>query len=52
MMLVLRILAGLLAGSTPIVHSIVGELTDETNNALVVPFYGLVSPIGFAIGSV
>ncbi|PPQ98760.1 psilocybin transporter (PsiT) [Panaeolus cyanescens] len=50
MMLILRICAGLLAGATPIVHSIVSELTDETNNALVVPLYGLITPIGFAIG--
>ncbi|PPQ83228.1 Psilocybin Transporter (PsiT) [Psilocybe cyanescens] len=50
MMLILRVCAGLLAGATPIVHSIVGELTDETNNALVVPLYGLITPIGFAIG--
>nr|A0A286LF01.1 RecName: Full=Major facilitator-type transporter psiT2; AltName: Full=Psilocybin biosynthesis cluster transporter 2 [Psilocybe cyanescens]ASU62249.1 putative transporter [Psilocybe cyanescens] len=50
MMLVLRVCAGLLAGATPIVHSVVSELTDETNNALVVPLYGLITPIGFAIG--
>nr|P0DPB2.1 RecName: Full=Major facilitator-type transporter psiT2; AltName: Full=Psilocybin biosynthesis cluster transporter 2 [Psilocybe cubensis]ASU62245.1 putative transporter [Psilocybe cubensis] len=50
MMLTLRVCAGLLAGATPIVHSIVSELTDDTNNALVVPLYGLITPIGFAIG--
>lgn len=50
MMLVLRVFAGFAGGASPIVHSIVAELTDDTNNALVVPFYGLISPIGFAIG--
>ncbi|PPQ70882.1 putative Psilocybin Transporter (PsiT) [Gymnopilus dilepis] len=50
MMLILRIFAGLLAGGTPIVHSIVSELTDETNNAIAIPIYGLITPIGFAIG--
>lgn len=49
-MLMVRVLAGLCAGTTPVMHSVIGELSDPTNQAIVLPIYGLTWPIGSIIG--
>lgn len=51
-MLFVRILAGLCSGNAPVMHSVMGELTDATNQAVALPLYGLVWPIGCIIGFV
>ncbi|THH06753.1 hypothetical protein EW145_g3866 [Phellinidium pouzarii] len=49
-MLIARSLAGLFSGNVAVMHSVLGELTDSTNQALAYPIYGLCWPIGVIIG--
>lgn len=41
---------GLFSGTTGAIHSLVGELTDETNQSIVFPLYDICSAVGFVIG--
>ena len=50
MMLFARALAGLCSGNTAVIHAVVGELTDSSNQAAALPLYGLVWPLGSIIG--
>ncbi|KIM87578.1 hypothetical protein PILCRDRAFT_815139 [Piloderma croceum F 1598] len=50
MMLIARALAGLCSGNTAVIHAVVGELTDASNQAVALPLYGLVWPLGSIIG--
>lgn len=52
MMLIVRAMAGLCSGNTAVIHAAVGELTDASNQAVALPLYGLVWPLGSIIGSV
>ncbi|KAG9119728.1 hypothetical protein FRC07_005099, partial [Ceratobasidium sp. 392] len=45
-----RTLAGLLSGYVAVLHSVLGEMSDETNQAAVYPIYSLCYPIGTFIG--
>ncbi|KAG8737783.1 hypothetical protein FRC10_007810 [Ceratobasidium sp. 414] len=45
-----RTLAGLLSGYVAVLHSVLGEMTDATNQAAVYPIYSLCYPIGTFIG--
>ncbi|KAF8654091.1 hypothetical protein AX16_003624 [Volvariella volvacea WC 439] len=45
-----RCLAGLFSGNIAVIHSVLGELTDETNQAIAFPIYGLFWPLGSIIG--
>ncbi|QRV90136.1 major facilitator superfamily transporter [Ceratobasidium sp. AG-Ba] len=45
-----RTLAGLLSGYVAVLHSVLGEITDATNQANVYPIYSLCYPIGSLIG--
>ncbi|KAG9081657.1 hypothetical protein FRC06_005465 [Ceratobasidium sp. 370] len=45
-----RTLAGLLSGYVAVLHSVLGEITDETNQAAVYPIYSLCYPVGSFIG--
>ncbi|THV07908.1 MFS general substrate transporter [Dendrothele bispora CBS 962.96] len=49
-LLLSRSLAGLFAGTGPVNHAILGEITDHTNQAAAFPIYGLVWPFGGIIG--
>ncbi|KAI5122039.1 hypothetical protein M0805_006024 [Coniferiporia weirii] len=49
-MLIARSLAGLFSGNVAVMHSVLGELTDSTNQALAYPIYGLCWPLGVVIG--
>ncbi|KAF5386762.1 hypothetical protein D9615_001646 [Tricholomella constricta] len=42
--------AGLFSGNVAVIHSVLGELTDSTNQALAFPIYGLFWPLGSIIG--
>lgn len=50
MMIVVRAMAGLCAGNVAVMHSVVGELTDASNQAIALPFYGISWPLGSVIG--
>ncbi|KAF5372973.1 hypothetical protein D9758_001666 [Tetrapyrgos nigripes] len=49
-LLLSRAFSGLCAGSAAVVHAVLGEITDETNQAKVFPMYGLVWPLGSIVG--
>ena len=44
------ILAGFFYGITGATHSVVGELTDQTNQSIAFPLYDVVSALGYVIG--
>jgi len=48
--LISRCIAGLFSGNIAVIHSVLGELTDPTNQALAFPIYGLAWPLGSIIG--
>ncbi|KZP32639.1 MFS general substrate transporter [Athelia psychrophila] len=50
MMLITRGLAGLCAGSISVMQSVVGELTDASNQAIAIPIFGLTWPLGSILG--
>ncbi|KAE9406760.1 MFS general substrate transporter [Gymnopus androsaceus JB14] len=43
-LLVSRFIAGVFAGTASVMHTILGEITDSTNQAAAFPLYGLVWP--------
>ena len=43
---------GLVAGNVAVIHSILAEITDDTNQDLAVPIYSLAWPVGTVIGFV
>ncbi|QRW18309.1 major facilitator superfamily transporter [Rhizoctonia solani] len=49
-MMAARMVAGLLSGYIAVLHSILGEITDDTNQAAAYPIYALCYPIGSFIG--
>ncbi|KAI6043087.1 major facilitator superfamily domain-containing protein [Pisolithus marmoratus] len=42
--------AGLFSGNIAVIHSVVGEITDSTNQARAIPIYALMWQIGSVIG--
>jgi hypothetical protein len=44
--------AGLFSGNVAVLHSVLGELTDASNQAIAFPIYGLTWPLGAIIGFV
>ncbi|KAG1749005.1 major facilitator superfamily domain-containing protein [Suillus paluster] len=48
--LVARCLGGLFSGNVAVIHSVLGEITDSTNQAVAFPIYGLTWPLGSIIG--
>lgn len=47
-----RSLAGALSGNSAVVQSVIGEITDETNQAQAFPFTGVSWSLGCIIGPV
>ncbi|KAH0826225.1 major facilitator superfamily domain-containing protein [Lanmaoa asiatica] len=45
-----RFFGGLVAGNVAVIHSILAEITDDTNQDLAVPIYSLSWPVGTVIG--
>ena len=43
-------LAGTFSGTAAVLHSVLGELTDQSNQALAFPIYGLFWPLGNIVG--
>jgi MFS family permease len=50
MLLFARCLAGLFSGTLTVGNTVLGDLTDSTNQAVAFPIYGLVWPLGAIIG--
>ncbi|KAH8107026.1 MFS general substrate transporter [Cristinia sonorae] len=48
--LLARSLGGLFSGNIAVIHSVLGEITDSTNQAIAFPIYGLCWPLGSIIG--
>ncbi len=46
------VLGGLFSGNVAVIHSVLGEITDSTNQATAFPLYGLCWPLGGVIGYV
>jgi MFS family permease len=44
--------AGFFSGNVAVVHSVIAEITDHTNQATAFPIYGLCWPLGAIIGYV
>ncbi|KIM49270.1 hypothetical protein M413DRAFT_438445 [Hebeloma cylindrosporum] len=45
-----RCLAGLFSGNAAVLHSVLGELTDASNQVFAFPLYGLFWPLGSIVG--
>ncbi|KAG7086623.1 hypothetical protein E1B28_002565 [Marasmius oreades] len=45
-----RCLAGIFAGTIAVIHSVLAEITDSTNQSLAFPIYGLFWPLGSILG--
>ena len=41
---------GIFFGITGAIHSVVGELSDETNQSIAFPLYDVISALGYVIG--
>jgi len=48
--LIARFLGGFFSGNIAVIHSVLGEITDSTNQAFAFPIYGLCWPLGSIIG--
>ncbi|KAH9934807.1 MFS general substrate transporter [Fomitopsis serialis] len=48
--LLARCVAGIFSGNIAVIHSVLGEITDSTNQAIAFPIYGLFWPLGAIIG--
>ncbi|KAI9569076.1 major facilitator superfamily domain-containing protein [Boletus coccyginus] len=48
--LIARCIGGFFSGNVAVVHSVLGEITDATNQAAVFPIYGLIYPLGAIVG--
>ncbi|EMD37323.1 hypothetical protein CERSUDRAFT_50458 [Gelatoporia subvermispora B] len=48
--LLTRFLVGVFSATTGAIHSVVGELTDSTNQSIAFPFYDIVAAVGYVIG--
>lgn len=48
--ILIQILAGTFSGTAAVLHSVLGELTDQSNQALAFPIYGLFWPLGSIVG--
>ncbi|KAI0063464.1 MFS general substrate transporter [Artomyces pyxidatus] len=48
--LLVRCIAGLFSGNIAVVQSVLGELTDSSNQAIAYPIFGLTWPLGSIIG--
>ncbi|KAJ3553345.1 hypothetical protein NM688_g3661 [Phlebia brevispora] len=47
-----RFLTGVFGGFIGVIHSVVGELSDKTNQSTAFPFYDIISALGFIIGPI
>ena len=47
-----HVTAGMFAGNSPVLQSVFGEMTNPSNEAMAISFYGLTWPLGSIIGCV
>ncbi|KAH7889900.1 major facilitator superfamily domain-containing protein [Phlebopus sp. FC_14] len=45
-----RCVGGLFSGNVAVIHSVLGDITDATNQAVAFPIYGIIWPLGSIIG--
>jgi len=45
-----RFACGLFSGTTSAIHSVVGELTDSTNQSIAFPLYDIINALGYVVG--
>ncbi|KAH9948661.1 MFS general substrate transporter [Amylocystis lapponica] len=45
-----RFFVGVFSGITGAIHSVVGELTDATNQSAAFPYYDIVAAVGYVVG--
>ncbi|KAF9239644.1 major facilitator superfamily domain-containing protein [Melanogaster broomeanus] len=48
--LVTRAIGGFFSGNVAVIHSVLGDITDSTNQATAFPIYGITWPLGSIIG--
>lgn len=48
--LISNAVGGLFSGNVAVIHSVLGEITDSTNQMVAFPIYGLTWPLGSIIG--
>ncbi|KIP03902.1 hypothetical protein PHLGIDRAFT_15569 [Phlebiopsis gigantea 11061_1 CR5-6] len=48
--LAFRFLNGVFSGFIGVIHSVVGELSDKTNQSTAFPLYDIISALGFVVG--
>ncbi|KAI9458027.1 MFS general substrate transporter [Russula earlei] len=48
--LLIRCIGGFFSGNTAVIYSVLGEITDTTNQAIAFPMFGLAWPVGSIIG--
>jgi len=49
-LLLIRCIGGFFSGNTAVIYSVLGEITDSSNQAFAFPIFGLAWPIGSIIG--
>ncbi|KAJ3980440.1 major facilitator superfamily domain-containing protein [Lentinula detonsa] len=49
-LIVFRCLAGFFGATASVIHTVLGEITDSTNQAAAFPLYGITGPVGSIIG--
>ncbi|KAJ4478962.1 major facilitator superfamily domain-containing protein [Lentinula aciculospora] len=49
-LIVYRCLAGFFGATASVIHTVLGEITDSTNQAAAFPIYGITGPVGSIIG--
>ncbi|KAI0085416.1 MFS general substrate transporter [Irpex rosettiformis] len=47
-----RLLTGVFSGYVGVIHSVVGELSDATNQSTAFPFYDIISALGYIVGPI
>ncbi|KAH7870483.1 MFS general substrate transporter [Lentinula edodes] len=50
-LIIYRCLAGFFGATASVIHTVLGEITDSTNQAAAFPLYGITGPVGSIIGS-
>jgi len=48
--LLVRCIGGFFSGNTAVIYSVLGEITDSTNQAIALPIFALAWPVGSVIG--
>jgi MFS family permease len=50
MLVLSRALAGIFCGNVAVIQSVLGEITDSTNQAIAFPLFAMSWPVGAIVG--